>query len=165
MQKVISSRALVLNSKDELLLVTHNEISYWYTPGGKWEDNETLIECAERETFEETGLKVKLEKLVYVDERINDNKDGEKRHYLASFFFGKTDLELPEKWYDSGGSLETIAKFISQKDIEKLDQQFPTFIKDKFWIDYKNNFPNSVYINNELDFNSLRKPNTKDSDL
>ncbi len=139
---------LLLNSKDELLLVTHKEISYWYIPGGKWEEDETLIGCAEREVAEEVGLKVKLEKLVYVDERINVNKEGEDRHYLAFFFFGKTDQELSKNWHDSGGSWEIIAKFSSQEEIKNLKEVYPEFIKDRFWIDYKNGFTNhQIYIN------------------
>ncbi len=41
---------------------------YWYLPGGGVEGDETLIDCSIREVQEETGLKVSINRLMYIRE-------------------------------------------------------------------------------------------------
>ncbi|WP_374282800.1 NUDIX domain-containing protein [Streptomyces sp. UNOB3_S3] len=45
----------------------------WWLPGGGQQAGETLAACAEREVFEETGVRVKAEGLVVVREYIQGN--------------------------------------------------------------------------------------------
>ena len=47
-------------SNGKILLIKHKKLNVWLNPGGHVEENETPIECALRETFEETGIKVKV---------------------------------------------------------------------------------------------------------
>jgi 8-oxo-dGTP pyrophosphatase MutT (NUDIX family) len=47
-------------SKGKILLIKHKKLNVWLNPGGHVEENETPIECALRETFEESGIKVKV---------------------------------------------------------------------------------------------------------
>lgn len=52
-------KILLINSKDEILLgYSHNEYQF---PGGHVEEGETLIETANREIVEETGIVLNLE--------------------------------------------------------------------------------------------------------
>lgn len=51
-------------------------------PGGHLEVGEDYLECAERETLEETGLKVKAVKALAFT---NDIFDAEKKHYITIF--------------------------------------------------------------------------------
>ncbi|WP_424886764.1 NUDIX domain-containing protein [Streptomyces sp. XH2] len=51
----------------------------WWLPGGGQQAGETLAACAEREVFEETGVRVKAEGLVVVREYIQANHpDGHR---------------------------------------------------------------------------------------
>ena len=69
---------LILRRQDGALLLQHRDknkyIKYpnmWGSPGGHVKSNETYLECACRELFEETGLKTQLKsagKLVYPEE-------------------------------------------------------------------------------------------------
>ncbi|PMD55488.1 uncharacterized protein K444DRAFT_537731 [Hyaloscypha bicolor E] len=56
----VAAGTLNFNKKDELLLIKRasNDTSpnRWEIPGGVGEEGETILHCAARETFEETGL-------------------------------------------------------------------------------------------------------------
>lgn len=63
-------------------LTVNCEIGTWQFPGGHLEMGESLLDCAERETLEETGLKVKGMKIVAVT---NDIFESEGKHYITIF--------------------------------------------------------------------------------
>jgi 8-oxo-dGTP diphosphatase len=52
---------------DQILIVGHRE-GYWTLPGGTREPGETLAETAIRETMEEAGVTVAVERLISVNE-------------------------------------------------------------------------------------------------
>ena len=62
---IVASGALVINDKDEILLV-NNPHRGWEFPGGQIENGEDLIEGITREVFEESGIKIKVNSLVAV---------------------------------------------------------------------------------------------------
>lgn len=54
-KKIIAAGGLVLNEKDELLMIFRR--GFWDLPKGKLDEGESVPECAVREVQEETGLK------------------------------------------------------------------------------------------------------------
>ncbi|KAI1433914.1 nudix domain-containing protein [Xylaria sp. CBS 124048] len=54
----------------------------WAFPGGHLEMGESFFECAERETAEETGLRVKAVKILATT---NDVFDAASKHYITVF--------------------------------------------------------------------------------
>ena len=79
----------------------------WAFPGGHLEFNESIEECARREVWEETGMRItNLRYGPYT----NDVFSGEDRHYvtlfvLADFASGEPGVKEPDKceewrWYD-----------------------------------------------------------------
>lgn len=56
---MVISGAFVFNSKDQVLLQQRSDTGEWGIPGGFMELEETIQETAEREVFEETGLRLK----------------------------------------------------------------------------------------------------------
>lgn len=63
----VQARAVVINDLGRVLLIRHEDrvpadplqperLAYWVVPGGKLEEGENLVECAARETEEETGI-------------------------------------------------------------------------------------------------------------
>ncbi len=66
----------ILIEDERILLVKQrlNDARNWSLPGGTLETGETLEECMIREMREETGLLVAIEKLLYVCDRISENR-------------------------------------------------------------------------------------------
>lgn len=62
---IVAAGALVTNEKDEVLLVK-NPHRGWEFPGGQVENGEDLIQGITREVLEESGIEIKVEKLVGV---------------------------------------------------------------------------------------------------
>jgi 8-oxo-dGTP diphosphatase len=77
---------------------THGE-GTWALPGGHLEFNESIEDCAAREVFEETGIRIK--NLRY-GPYTNDIFDKEGKHYVtlfmvADFDSGKPTVKEPQK--------------------------------------------------------------------
>ncbi len=79
----------------------------WSLPGGKVRIGETILEAAEREVWEETGVSVKAEKvLTAVDAIYEDGSGGILYHYLivyvcASYHGGEPEARddaLDARW-------------------------------------------------------------------
>jgi phosphatase NudJ len=59
---------IVVHDEDKYLMVQENlEDNPWYIPAGMVEPGESLIEAAEREALEETGVPVVVESVIRVD--------------------------------------------------------------------------------------------------
>lgn len=58
-ETVIRVKALMINEKEELLVV-HNNYTYQF-PGGHWREEESLEESLSREIKEETGISINIE--------------------------------------------------------------------------------------------------------
>jgi len=82
---------------------SHGE-GMWSFPGGHLEFNESIEECARRETLEEVGIKIKnLEFGPYT----NDIFDKEGKHYitlfiLSSYDSGNPTIKEPDKTEEIG---------------------------------------------------------------
>jgi ADP-ribose pyrophosphatase YjhB (NUDIX family) len=66
----ISAAALIVQN-NQVLLVNHRvagQFDFWLPPGGRLEGEESIFECVKRESFEETGLTVEPERILYIQE-------------------------------------------------------------------------------------------------
>ena len=103
--------------------------------------SESIYDCARRETFEETGLEVELDKIVYVQEFIEGDYHVCKFFILSRVIAGKISLRnRPE-----GEVLLIDARFLSKNEINELDVK-PEILKDQFWDDLWRSFPTVRYL-------------------
>ncbi len=62
---------VIIDSRGKFVLTKRNDLPVWCLPGGHVEAGETLVEAAIREAKEETGLEIKITRLVGVYSRPN----------------------------------------------------------------------------------------------
>lgn len=141
-------RAAAIVVKDNNLLVMHrvnNGQEYWVIPGGGVEEGETWEEAVVRELWEETSLKIKVNRLLY--HRQYQDKSGainNEYYYLSEYVSGTPKLnasvELEEM---QRGEQFYEPHWISITDLEsKL--LYPESLKPVLLSDLKQGFSTSV---------------------
>ena len=99
----------LFNQQGQVLLgkrLSKHGTGTWAPPGGHLEKGETIEQCASRELFEETGLKIAPKK-IKIFRVTNDIFQGEDKHYVT--IHCRTN-------YDDG-----VANFIEVKEPEKCE--------------------------------------------
>jgi 8-oxo-dGTP diphosphatase len=103
----------------------------WQFPGGHLEFNESIENCARREVFEETGIKIKN---IRLGPYTNDIFDKEQKHYITLFAIsdydsGVLELREPEKcerwaWFE--WSKLPAPSFLPIINLKKQNFKLPT---------------------------------------
>lgn len=126
----ISVGALVV--RGQRLLLAHHVIAgkydFWAPPGGGVEGDEELSAAAERETFEETGIRITAHRLAYIDELIDDSGRMVKFWYLADYISGEINIH-------ANPALEEAiieANWFPQTSLPQ-GHIFPAILRDAFW--------------------------------
>ena len=112
----IGAFAIIFDESGRFLLCHRRDIDVWNLPGGKVEHDELPTEAAIRETKEETGLDVEINRLLDVIDNIVYDDDGKICYhyvlidYLCSSSHGdlKAATDVKE------------AKWIKLKDLNRL---------------------------------------------
>lgn len=74
--KTLGAFVIFQNDEDKILLVKRRDFPLWDLPGGRVELTEKIEEAAIRESFEETGFKIKLDNLsgIYFNPELDDHQ-------------------------------------------------------------------------------------------
>lgn len=143
----ISAAALVVQD-NRILLVNHWEMGrydFWLPPGGRLEGGESILECARRETLEETGLSVELDRMLYVQEFAEPGYHFVKFFFLCKAFSG----ELTLRNRDAGESFLVDAAYFSRDALQGMDVR-PPILKGQFWDDLAIGLRQTRYLGLEL---------------
>ncbi|KZN32361.1 hypothetical protein N474_11350 [Pseudoalteromonas luteoviolacea CPMOR-2] len=130
MEQRICVGAFVIQN-EKLLMVNHKRegrYDFWVTPGGGVKGTESLEEAATREVKEETGLNVKVNKLMYIEQMFTPEERSVKFWYLCELIDGELDSSAEE----------AIREFIVDADFKdktfiKSNEVFPPMLNDGFW--------------------------------
>lgn len=128
--------AIILNEKDELLLVLHKHPrtgeQWWTLPGGGLKIGECAENAVIREVKEECCIDCTPEKLVYVREFIDEDND---RHYIELFFMAEANSYEISTGYDPELTEQYIveARFLDKNEIQCTTiSVFPEVLRDRF---------------------------------
>lgn len=113
------AKAIIINSKDELLLASTN--NNYYLVGGHVEDNESDEVCLHREILEETGIDLEIKDIrpfFVVEYLCKDYPNvGDNTNYVANYYVVKCDekpnlenIELTEGEKEGNFKLDYIHK-------------------------------------------------------
>ena len=122
--------AVIMNN-GKILMVGNEDVDYFYSVGGRIKFGETAEDAVKREVFEETGIEMEIDRLLFVHENyfIGDSpsKLG-KVIYEVSFFFY---MKAPENFdFDSMSFTEDGTKeFLRWVDISENVKLYPQFFK------------------------------------
>lgn len=142
---VIATRCIIIHN-DKILLVADQDRGndeFWYLPGGWIDGLEYVYDAAEREVYEETGLKVVAKKIVKISQSLYDDRG---RHnnlvnkfqlYIYCSLLDDQDIseKTLDKWVDSDNALVSKRRFFSFEQISNGEIKVPENFKQ---IDFKN---------------------------
>lgn len=126
----ILARTLVIDN-EKILLVRNRGARFWYPPGGGWEyESETITECASREVTEETGYKVDVNKLLWLQEFHENEKIFLETFWLAQLSSDNSQTHEESKKHvdqDPNGSVEEV-RWFTQDELQDL-KVFPERVR------------------------------------
>lgn len=131
MKKEKSCGCIVINDKNEILLILHNA-GHWDFPKGHVEDGETEIQTAIREVKEETNIDVEVNEEYRYSTKYSPKEDVIKEviYFLARNISNERQAQLEEvsevKWFSMEDAIDKITYDNSRdiliqlkKDLEK----------------------------------------------
>jgi len=126
---------------DKILLVRRADNGRWAVPGGYMEPGETAAEAAAREVLEETGLEVRVGRLIAVYSNPNilvEYPDGSRYQIVALYFAAepvggelRPSPETTEVGYFSQGEIEHLemGRFDRQRVADAFARQEAAFVR------------------------------------
>jgi len=128
-------RVAVTDEQGRVLMVRHNykdeAKSIWMLPGGAIEEGETSRDAAIREVLEETGLIIRVGRLLWHVEEAGERGQRFVNFFEASVIGGKPELgEDPEL---GEGQVLADIRFFSRDEIPDLENVYPDFLRDDLW--------------------------------
>ena len=111
-----SCRAII--SKDNKILLckqSNPPRNYWTLPGGSVDVGETLVECIQREAYEELGVSIAVGQLLFIRELIADGRHRIEFLFSAEIADGLTSVNIVAS--NEIGS----AEFFSLKDMDTIE--------------------------------------------
>lgn len=110
--KIGAAAAIFDAQRDRILLTQRADNAQWCLPGGGMEPGESIVEACVREVWEETGLEVRITRLIGVyssPHRITEYADGNRFQFVSLLFEAEPlnlDVQLGEEclawgWFTS----------------------------------------------------------------
>jgi len=128
-------RVVIPDEEGRILMVkqSHEGKEIWMVPGGGIEAGENAAEAAVREVLEETGLKVRINRLLWHVEEISESR-GQRfvNFFLAEKVGGSLGLGADPE-FDRDHQVLREARFLSKKENLALDRVYPEYLRTELW--------------------------------
>ena len=121
----------IIQKGDRILMVGNEQVDYLYSVGGRLKFGETAEEAVIREVLEETGTKMEIDRLGFVQENYfygdTPSRLGKLIYEISLYFY----MRVPEHWspacesFTEEGSKERL-RWVSLDEDRKL---FPDFFR------------------------------------
>ena len=129
----------ILSQSGKILLQKRADKGTWSLPGGAIELGESAVEALVREFYEETGLKVTVEKFLNVYTKYSDSyPNSDEAQVLTMLYLVASETSISTNFFANEETLEL--GFFDRRDIQNItivNQQHQDMINDFF----ANKFP------------------------
>ena len=129
----------ILSQSGKILLQKRADKGTWGLPGGAIELGESSVEALVREFYEETGITVRVHKLLNVYTKYSDSyPNGDEAQVITMLYLVASETSISTNFFTSDETLDL--DFFDASDIKNIvivNQQHRDMIVDFF----ENNFP------------------------
>jgi ADP-ribose pyrophosphatase YjhB (NUDIX family) len=141
-------RVVIPDEEGKILMVKqhHEGKDIWMVPGGGIEAGENSAEAAVREVQEETGLEIRVKRLLWHVEEVSE-KRGQRfvNFFLAEQVGGTLGLGMDPE-FDEDGQVLRETRFMTKKEILGMENVYPEYIKTELWeVLEPRYYPNEVF--------------------
>ena len=128
-------RVVLPDEEGRILMVkqSHEGKDIWMVPGGGIEAGENAAEAAIREVLEETGLEIRISRLLWHVEEVSE-KRGQRfvNFFLGEIIGGQLGLGMDPE-FDGQSQVLREVRFLSKREILGLNQVYPEYMKTELW--------------------------------
>ena len=135
MSKVLKAGCFFLRPKEHTIAIVYREQQQDYSfPKGHLEEGESLLECANRETEEETKRKCILleEKPIYLENYITPGGEDVEMHYFLAKDGGESDNSSLDTHPTIWVPYEEVMDLLSYDGLKTVWKNVETKVKDYF---------------------------------
>lgn len=130
-------RVFVIDKDRKILMVKHRYEEqgkleeFWVVPGGGVEFGEYSTDAGIREVKEETGLDIKINRLLWTVEETTQHGIGLTNYFLGEIVGGELSLGFDPE-FDNNQVLSDV-KFFTKDEIKSVPRAYPEVLRHEFW--------------------------------
>ena len=126
---------VIPDEEGRILMVkqSHEGKDIWMVPGGAIEAGENAAEAAVREVLEETGLTIRINRLLWHVEEVSETRGQRFANFFLAEKTGGTLSLGADPEFDQENQVLREARFLSKKEILGLERVYPEYLKTELW--------------------------------